>query len=964
VLEDTGVLVGRQFELSALRDALAGVETRSQGFVQIVGEQGIGKTRLLAELCALAERRRYLVFSGRSSEFEQAQPFGVFVDALGDFLSSLDGRELEELDIELDGLAAIFPSLGRLVGDQVATLPADRHRGFQAVRLLLDALSRRRPVVVALDDVHWADAASAELLSFLLRRPPNGRVLVVMAFRPAQMPKRLVPVVEASVREPPVVRLDLDPLTLEEARGVLDPGLARSVCDDLYRLSGGNPFYLGELARAARRGGGVVGSSVGTGAALIPAAIQGVLAEELSVLSPRARALIQGASVAGDPFEVGLAATAGGWPEGDELAAVDELLDAGLVRPTTIPRRFEFRHPVVRHAVYEAAGPGWRIGAHSRAAAALAAEGGSVALRAHHVERSACPGDASAVALLVEAADAAVGRAPAAAAQWYEAALRLMPDTTAERPRRLEVLIALAQTLPAIGRLADSRAALLDALALVALDDDARRVDLIGRCAYVELLLGRHRDAGPRLGRALADLPGSSSGEVAALHIARSMAARYMGDFEGMRACAQDGFDAAAACGERSLEACAAALLAHAQAELPAAGSDDEVVGLAAGLVDELTDEELATCVDAALNIGWAEHLVYRFDAATRHVERGLEVARATGQGQLLMPMTLCQVAVRGLQGRLREASDLVESAVEAGRLSGLAQLLAWPLQVQCWVATDRGDIEAALNCGEESLLLARQLDQRWVSANAGATLATARLAAGDPERCRRDMLAAGGGPELPLLGIERRCWAYEVLARADIALGRLEDADGWAGRAEGAALPTRPRGTTAARQARAAVLLASGDGAAAAELALAAAATAETVGARIIAARSRTLAGRALVAAGQRTEAIVQLERAEAELRVFGAVRYSDEAARELRRLGRRVVRRGGGRAAGNTGLTVRELEVARLVTAGKTNREIAAELFVSEKTVETHLAHAFAKVGVSSRASLAGVLARSAPS
>jgi ATP/maltotriose-dependent transcriptional regulator MalT len=784
-----------------------------------------------------------------------------------------------------------------------------------------------------------------------------------MAFRPARMPNRFARVIGASARQSPVVRLDLDPLTLEEARGMLDPGLARSVCDELYRLSGGNPFYLGALARAERRGS-VVGSAVGTRAALVSGALQGVLVEELAVLSPRARTLIQGASVVGDPFEVGLASTAGGWLEGDELAALDELLDAGLVRPTTIPRRFEFRHPVVRHAVYEAAGPGWRIGAHARTAAALAAEGGGVALRAHHVERSARPGDASAAALLIEAADAAAGRAPATGAQWYEAALRLMPETTAERPRRLEVMIALAQTLLAIGRLADSREALLDALALVAPDDDARRVALIGRCAYVELLLGRHRDADARLGRALADLPDSSSGEIAALHIARSLAARYTGDVEGMRACAQDGFEAAAACGKRSLQACAAALLAHAQAELPPAGSDDEVVVLAATLVDQLTDEELATCVDAALNIGWAEHLVYRFDDAIRHVERGLEVARATGQGQVLMPMTLCQVAVRGLQGRLREASDLAESAVEAGRHSGVAQLLAWPLQVQCWVATDSGDIEAALTSGEESLLLARQLDQRWISANAGATLATVRLAAGDPERCRRDMLAAGGGPELPFLGIERGCWAYEVLARADLALGRVKDADGWAARAEAAALPTRPRGTTAALQARAAVLLASGDGATASKLALAAAATAETVGARIIAARSRTLAGRALAAAGQRAEAIVQLERAEAELRACGAVRYADEAARELRRLGRRVVRRGRVGAAGDTGLTARELEVAGLVTAGKTNREIAAELFVSEKTVETHLAHAFAKLGVSSRASLAGVLARGAPS
>jgi DNA-binding CsgD family transcriptional regulator len=88
--------------------------------------------------------------------------------------------------------------------------------------------------------------------------------------------------------------------------------------------------------------------------------------------------------------------------------------------------------------------------------------------------------------------------------------------------------------------------------------------------------------------------------------------------------------------------------------------------------------------------------------------------------------------------------------------------------------------------------------------------------------------------------------------------------------------------------------------------------------------------------------------------------VRYADEAARELRRLGRRVTRRGRGVASGDAGLTDRELEVARLVTAGKTNREIAAELFLSEKTVETHLSHAFAKLGVSSRAALAGVLAR----
>jgi ATP/maltotriose-dependent transcriptional regulator MalT len=961
VPERTGVLVGRRLERDVLSAALAGLEIRGQGVFQIAGEQGIGKTRLITEVCAEAERRRFLVFSGRAAEFEHEEVFGVFVDALDDYLAAVARRDLDELVVELTELAGVFPALARVVEFPVGRLPAERYRGHHAVRALLDALSRRSPVVLALDDLHWADDASVELVSYLLRRPPRGRVLTVMAFRPAQLSKPLEGALEASTRGPHVVRFDLEPLSDDEAHQLLDPDLPNALRDELFRLSGGNPFFLEELARAARRGETKKLVSSAMSDAAVPVAVHRALGDELVALSPRAHALIRGAAVVGDSFDVGVAATVGEVSDAEQLAALDELLAADLVRPTATPIRFRFRHPLVRHAVYESAPGGWRIGAHARAANALAALGFSVVSRAHHIDRSARLGDTAAIALLIEAGDATAGRAPATAARWYEAALRLMPETTAERPRRLELLTALAQTLAAIGRLADSRDVLLDALVLLAPDDEARRSALVGRCAYVELLLGRHRDADARLRRALADLPDSSSGEIAALHIARSLAARFTGDLEDMRSCAQDAFEAAAACGNRPLQAGAAALLAHAQAELPPAGSDDETMVLAATLVDQLTDDELATCIDAALNIGWAEHLVYRFDDATRHVERGLEVARATGQGQLLMPMTLCQVAVRGLQGRLREASELVESAVEAGRLSGVAQLLAWPLQVQCWVATDRGDIEAALTCGEESLLLARQLDQRWISANAGATLATVRLAAGDPERCRRDMLAAGGGPDLPFLGTERRCWAYEVLALADIALGRLEDADRWAARAEAAALPTRPRGTTAARHARAAVLLASGDGAAAAELALTAAATASTVGARIIAGRARTLAGRALIAVGQTAGAISHLERAEADLRACGAVRYADEAARELRRLGRRVTRTGRRSSGGEFQLSGREFEIATLVAEGKSNREIAAELFLSDRTVESHLTRIFAKLGISSRAAIGGVLARS---
>ena len=131
--------------------------------------------------------------------------------------------------------------------------------------------------------------------------------------------------------------------------------------------------------------------------------------------------------MAGDPFEPELAATAAGTSEAAAIEAVDELLRLDLVRETDVPRRFRFRHPLVRRAVYEATPGGWRLGAHERCAEALAARGASAAARAHHVERSAREGDVGAVAVLREAGEAAVRLAPASAAHWFAAALRLLP---------------------------------------------------------------------------------------------------------------------------------------------------------------------------------------------------------------------------------------------------------------------------------------------------------------------------------------------------------------------------------------------------------------------------------------------------------------------------------------------------------------------------------------------------------
>jgi DNA-binding NarL/FixJ family response regulator len=145
-----------------------------------------------------------------------------------------------------------------------------------------------------------------------------------------------------------------------------------------------------------------------------------------------------------------------------------------------------------------------------------------------------------------------------------------------------------------------------------------------------------------------------------------------------------------------------------------------------------------------------------------------------------------------------------------------------------------------------------------------------------------------------------------------------------------------------------------------AAEVALAAAGAADSIQATVEAALSRLVAGRALATAGDRERAAAELQQAAAALDACGATRDREQAERMLRRLGRRYQRPRPANGAGVAALTRRELEIAELVRTGRTNREVAAELFLSQKTVETHLRHIFGKLGISSRASVARVLGR----
>jgi ATP/maltotriose-dependent transcriptional regulator MalT len=959
-------LVGRAAELGSLDDTLTGLSRGRAAALALVGEPGIGKTRLLAELAARAESGRRLVVSGSASELERELPFGIFVDALDEYLEALEQRHLAALDDQTRAeLAQVLPSLGGPAAGGGALLQHERYRTHRAVRRLLETLAQERPLVLVLDDLHWADSGSIELLGTLLRRPPSAPVLVALAVRPRQVPERLTGPLERAQASGFLTRIDIGALGAEDARLLLGDAVSGSVAAALYDESGGNPFYLQQLARALGRRLEAMPAAGGVSLAGIevPRMVAAALVDELALLSDGARRVLDGAAVAGDPFEPELAAAAAAMPELDAVDWLDELLALDLVRATDVPRRFRFRHPLVRQAVYETAPGGWRLGAHERCAAALAARGASAPARAHHVEQAGRHGDQAAIAVLQEAGEAVAQRTPAGAARWFGAALRLLP-AAAPTEQRLGLLSARAGALAATGEFADAHAALVESLRIVPADALALRVGLTGACAGIERVLGRHDAARARLVAALDGLPDPHSTEAAALMIDLGVGAFYRMEHDEARAWADRALAVARPLGAEPLQAAAGALAALALAFAGASADAEQYRARAAAMVDAMTDDELAAQLDAVAHLAGAEDYLARFAESLAHAERGIAVARATGQGQLF-PVLIPAVnaALFGL-GRLAESVELMDGAIEGARLMGNVQPLAWNLLSSGSARMMCGDLDGALAAATESVELSRDLGVSLVSSYAGMILGSVLIEHGDPQRGIEMLVGTGGGPSLPDSPGCWRAWDLERLTQGWLALGRHAEADQAAADAESVAAATGLRFAAAlAGRARGRVALAGGDAAGAAEHALASVAAAEEVGAVAEAALSRTLAGRALAAAGQAGPAAEQLEPAAAALEDCGALRYRDEAERELGKLGRRRhrrTRRGRTDGTGVDTLTERELQIARLIVDRRTNAQIAADLFLSPKTVETHVRNLFHKLGVSSRVDVARTVER----
>ncbi|WP_202421263.1 helix-turn-helix transcriptional regulator [Actinomadura rayongensis] len=947
-------LVGREAalrELDAALDALGGGAPR---FVALAGEPGAGKSRLLIELSEAGRARGLTVLAGRSAEFEQEMPFGAVVDALDDHLED-HAPELPASATAL--LATVFPALaaapGAGLGEAAPATPVGRYHLYRSVRHLLEQLAGGRGLVLILDDVHWADDATIELLDHLVRHPPRGRVLIALAYRTAQASPRLAGLVQAAVGGATGRSITVGPLSQAEVTRLLGAWVPAQRCAELYRLSGGNPFYLEALARS--REPLMIGGREGD----LPPAVGAALRLELSGLPERALRVAQGAAVASDEFSAQLAAAAADVPEEAALAALDELTGRDLVRAGT--GGFRFRHPLVRHAVYASAAAGWRLAAHRRIAAHLAGIGAPAAQRARHVERAGRMGDADAVRTLVAASRAFTAQAPATAARWLRAALRLMPEDPAadpagpDVPSRLDLLLELATVESVAGHLTAGRETARTLLRLLPADAHDQRARAARFCALMERLLGRPDEARALLLDELRRLPDPRSPVAVPLRLRLVAESLFRGDFKAglavlsaMEENSADGWSPGTTLAISVLRPMASHIAGQTAEALAAVETVDRLVG-------EASDALLAEWLDAIAWLCWAEQMMGRFETARRHFERAVNVARSTGQTYILSSLLSGLAQTYTVLGLLREASAAAEEAAENARLLGAGQQLTMALSQQSLIAGLTGSPREALELAEEAGAISARSGE-WQGAHARYARARALLDLGRTDEGTRAAVEACGGFEPPaLLDPSTMLGCCEMLAGVAAARERADEALTWADRADGLAHPDLGYHQGLRALARSHGLLAR-DPAGAATQARRAVELLTGCGARLAAGRARLAAGIAAGRAGDADAARADLRAAADEFGACAVPALQALADQELRRRGGPAGRR---ERAGKGPLSPRESEVAALVADGHTNQQIADKLFISIRTVETHLSNIFTKLGVTSRVTLVRALA-----
>ncbi|WP_405552864.1 AAA family ATPase [Streptomyces canus] len=934
-------LVGREAELARVERLLADVVGDVPGrpaVLDISGEAGIGKSRLVHELCLGAMRRGAAVLRGRATEYESHIPFQPFTDAFCD----LDPRAVESFP----AAAEVAPVLSG------APRRTDRFHLHRATAALLTHAAGSALVVV-LDDMHWADAASLELLDHLVRHPVRARVLLVLARRDRQSPASLTATLTRGTDTGTVRRTVLGPLSEREGVELLAPHLARDEAVRLFTASEGNPLYLLTLLQAHREGASVSRlSTTGLGALLL---------DELTPLTPSQVRLVQVVAALGDHATPVLLGPVTGHEPGQLAEDLAVLTRRDLLR-TGAHGRIALRHPVLRSLVRDGTDPWLRTQTHRLVGAELARTGAPLAERAHHAEQSLSGWDPRAAAVLDEAAEQAAQTAPASSAHWLEVVLRHLPHTPEHASRRRELMLRRARALGVGGRLRESRDLLHQVIALPDPGDGTgSRASAVVLCAVMERHLGRYAEAAALLRRELHRTdPAPSLADQVALGLELGSSAPHDTSYPAVRSEVAHTLEVARRLGDDTGVAGALSVAALGEAYEGETATAEDFTRRAAALVDSLPDGDLTDVCEPLVRLAWAEAFLERFADAERHADRGLAIARRTGQLYLLPHLLLCKTHVRTQTCRLASAVELSEEAEDIARGIGSDELLAFVLATRAHALVDAcppGD-PRPLATAEEAVAAAGGGVNWWASI-AWCVLGYAALAAGDPARAREAVLRAGG-PGLRRMQPSMRPLFLEVLVTAAVAMGDLDAAKEWAERAhtEAERLDLPVQRASAMRSAAHLRLGLGDDGAA--DLFEAAAEESARSGAVFWEAFS-LLFGASLLAAdprgARRGQAAWHRGRRLAAAGGCGMLTGLAEA------VGPAVAAADDGPVRRLAQLTAREREIADLVADGLTSPAIAERLCLSRRTVETHISRVYRKTGVSSRAALAGLMAGLTP-
>lgn len=937
-------LIGRSGEIEALRAALARALDGHGQAALIEGESGIGKSRLIEEAVASLRRADAVLLHGIAAEYAATRPFGALARPVGDATAiSPDVRDL-----------LVAAASGR--DPQVATA---QYHVIDSLLDHLEELAASTAIAVVVDDAQWADPSTLLTLHGLLQRLPDLPMLLLVALRPLPRPPALDRLVEAMLAAPGP-HLPLEPLAPDDIEALLTASVEAPPGDSLrrqVRRAGGNPFYLHELLRTladehaieVRQGHAEVDDDT------FPATLGSTILRHLRYLPEAATGLLELAAVLGSTFTTADLAAVSRRPVEELLGPLRQAIEADVLRDRD--DGLAFRHDLVREALYRRLPRAARGELHLAVGRALASIDAPAPRVATHLAIGAAPGDAEAVSWLRRAAVATTMSSPAVAEDLMRRALDLtLPGDTAHD----EVRADLATLLVACGQ-----AEAAHALAHEVLEGphppelDGRLRFALGQAAF---MVGRYPEAIEQMELA-ARHPSLSSGEQA-LALAEVGMARLLGaaDLAGAERDAEEAVAAARAASDRFAEAMGRCVLAGvaqfrggigaaidavdaatalavgpldlAPGELNSALRDPEMFrGMALLDVDRPDEAEAAFRAGSRLSatrgvagrghfyhfwLGLRHHQVGAWDDALAELQTGLDFAEEvdTRRGAIAAHALVATIALH--RDDLEVAAAHLAAAETLFEQTGPDFGVEWMLLARASIAEAGGDAATAHATLTQAWDLLSAVGSRFHYRTLGPDLVRLALAEGDADRAARVTGALedlAGQEAVPSLS------GVAAYARGLVAA----EPDQLTQAADHLRAARRPLATARALE-DAAVLLARRDG-----------------GTDREAARRR-------------------FAEADGIYRELGADRAVARLAAAARHLGVPAGVRGPRRRpdTGWESLTPTEQRVVRLVADGLSNPQVGERLFISRRTVQTHLSNVFRKLGIASRVELAAEVAR----